>query len=521
MPTSNLNTAAGDHRKLQLNELSELRDQAYENSLIYKEKTKKLHDSKIKNRIFNVGDQVLLFNSRLKIFSGKLKSRWSGPFTITEVYPYGTAKLSHADGSNFKVNCHRLKHYYGGDTPPLDSPNNYFEASRVRLIYPVHLKLLILFWGRESIDLIPILSQRGYFEELMRSCRTKHLPSPVEVPYIPEPEYPKYLVPSNDEAPIEDQPLPVDASPVALSPSYVADSDLEEDPKEDPEEDSEEDHSDYPADGGDDDDEFSDNDDMDDEDEEPFKDEEEEEHLARPTLLLHLLLTLFLQLRIQRHLRLMRLHLHMCHNLDDTRLGSSLFIPPVDHREDTFEAELPPYKRLCLTALTSRYKVGESSMAAPRPTGGHGADYGFIGTIDAEVRRQRAEEVGYGIRDVWEQDIQDIYAVIEDTQGRDNCQQHWDRFRHFRLETRLMQLIARAMNNMPPKRTSAAARAAAATAAVAPMTAAAIVQLIDARVSAALANHETLRNSTNGHGDGSHNSGTIYEKGTRALHTLR
>ncbi|GJX74230.1 reverse transcriptase domain-containing protein [Tanacetum coccineum] len=80
---------AGDHRKLQLNELSELHDQAYENSLIYKEKTKKLHDSKIKNRIFNI------------------------------VYPYGTAKLSHSDGYNFKINCHRLKHYYGGDTPPL------------------------------------------------------------------------------------------------------------------------------------------------------------------------------------------------------------------------------------------------------------------------------------------------------------------------------------------------------------------------------------------------------------------
>ncbi|GKD11509.1 reverse transcriptase domain-containing protein, partial [Tanacetum coccineum] len=113
---------AGDHRKLQLNELRELRDQAYENSLIYKEKTKKLHDSMIKNRIFNVGDHVLLFNSRLKIF-GKLKSRWSGPFTITEVFPYGTAKLSHPDGSNFKVNCHRLKHYYGGDTPPLVIPD--------------------------------------------------------------------------------------------------------------------------------------------------------------------------------------------------------------------------------------------------------------------------------------------------------------------------------------------------------------------------------------------------------------
>ncbi|GJZ31180.1 hypothetical protein Tco_0576227 [Tanacetum coccineum] len=85
---------AGDHRKLQLNELNELRDQAYENSLIYKERTKKLHDSKIKNRIFNVGDRVLLFNSRLKIFSGKLKTRWSGPFTITKVFPYGNIALS-------------------------------------------------------------------------------------------------------------------------------------------------------------------------------------------------------------------------------------------------------------------------------------------------------------------------------------------------------------------------------------------------------------------------------------------
>nr|GEZ00039.1 reverse transcriptase domain-containing protein [Tanacetum cinerariifolium] len=65
----------GDHWKLQLNELSELRDQAYENSLIFKESTKKIHDVKIKNQIFNIGDQVLFFNSRLKIFSGKLKSR--------------------------------------------------------------------------------------------------------------------------------------------------------------------------------------------------------------------------------------------------------------------------------------------------------------------------------------------------------------------------------------------------------------------------------------------------------------
>nr|GEZ57069.1 reverse transcriptase domain-containing protein [Tanacetum cinerariifolium] len=91
----NLKTT-GNHRKLQLNKLNELRDQAYENSLIYKEQTKKLHDDKIKNRIFNVGDHVLLFNSKLKIF---------------------------LDGCNFKVNWHRLKHYHGGDSPPLEIPD--------------------------------------------------------------------------------------------------------------------------------------------------------------------------------------------------------------------------------------------------------------------------------------------------------------------------------------------------------------------------------------------------------------
>ncbi|GKA37954.1 reverse transcriptase domain-containing protein [Tanacetum coccineum] len=114
---------AGDHRKVQMNELNELRDQAYENSLIYKEKTKRIHDSKIKNRVFNVGDRVLLFNSRLKIFSGKLKTRWTGPFTVTQVFPYGTIELSQTDGPNFKVNGHRLKHYFGGDIPPVVVPD--------------------------------------------------------------------------------------------------------------------------------------------------------------------------------------------------------------------------------------------------------------------------------------------------------------------------------------------------------------------------------------------------------------
>nr|GEU73234.1 hypothetical protein [Tanacetum cinerariifolium] len=84
----------GDHKKVKLNKLNELRDQAYEKSLIYKEKTKRLHNSKIKDRVFNISDRVLLFNSRLKIFSGKLKSRWFGPFTISHVFSYGTVELS-------------------------------------------------------------------------------------------------------------------------------------------------------------------------------------------------------------------------------------------------------------------------------------------------------------------------------------------------------------------------------------------------------------------------------------------
>ncbi|GJS14228.1 reverse transcriptase domain-containing protein [Tanacetum coccineum] len=87
------------------------------------EKTKKIHDSKIKNRIFNIGDRVLLFNSRLKIFSGKLKTRWTRPFTITQVFPYGTAELSQTDRPNFKANGHRLKRYIGGDIPPMVVPD--------------------------------------------------------------------------------------------------------------------------------------------------------------------------------------------------------------------------------------------------------------------------------------------------------------------------------------------------------------------------------------------------------------
>nr|GFA33996.1 reverse transcriptase domain-containing protein [Tanacetum cinerariifolium] len=97
--------------------------EAYEMSMIYKERTKKLHDSKIKNHIFKVGDQVLLFNCHTKIFYGKLKTRWSGPFTIIRVFPYGTIELSQPNGPNFKVNGYRVKHYFGGDVPSNATPD--------------------------------------------------------------------------------------------------------------------------------------------------------------------------------------------------------------------------------------------------------------------------------------------------------------------------------------------------------------------------------------------------------------
>nr|GEV14745.1 reverse transcriptase domain-containing protein [Tanacetum cinerariifolium] len=166
---------AGDHRKVQLNELNELRDHAYENSLIYKEKTKRIHGSKIKNSVFNIGDQVLLFNSRLKIFSGKLKTHWTRPFTIAKVFPYGTVELSQAKGPNFKVNGHRVKHYFGGDVPQLDYPDcEVFHAlSFVLHSQELHILSFILGIQKSSQSKVKgtdvvVYSQR--FQELALMC---------------------------------------------------------------------------------------------------------------------------------------------------------------------------------------------------------------------------------------------------------------------------------------------------------------------------------------------------------------
>ncbi|GJW89707.1 reverse transcriptase domain-containing protein [Tanacetum coccineum] len=92
-------TAAAKHRFMELNELMELRDEAYENNRIYKERTKKWHDSRLRgNKDFKNGDKVLLFNSRLKLHPGKLKSKWTGPFVVKTMYPYGAVKITNNDG---------------------------------------------------------------------------------------------------------------------------------------------------------------------------------------------------------------------------------------------------------------------------------------------------------------------------------------------------------------------------------------------------------------------------------------
>ncbi|XP_038874265.1 uncharacterized protein LOC120066994 [Benincasa hispida] len=108
--------AAMEARKLQLVELDEWRTQAYEKAKIYKERAKRWHDSRLCGKNLYVGLKVLLFNSRLRLFPGKLKSRWSGPFIIKEIFQHGAVELITEDGTRtFKVNGQRVKAYCEGD----------------------------------------------------------------------------------------------------------------------------------------------------------------------------------------------------------------------------------------------------------------------------------------------------------------------------------------------------------------------------------------------------------------------
>ena len=99
-------------RFLGINELEELRNDAYLSSKIAKDKLKKWHDQLIARKNFNQGDQVLLYDSKLHLFLGKLKSRRTGPFVIHQVYPSGAVDLLNSkDNKIFKVNGQRLKPY--------------------------------------------------------------------------------------------------------------------------------------------------------------------------------------------------------------------------------------------------------------------------------------------------------------------------------------------------------------------------------------------------------------------------
>ena len=101
---------AGIKRKMQLSELDEWREKAYHNSKIYKERTKRWHDKRIKKKTFTLGDKVLLFNFRVKLFGHeKLHSKWEGPFTVVNTSSHGAVTLRNDEGTLFKVNGQRLK----------------------------------------------------------------------------------------------------------------------------------------------------------------------------------------------------------------------------------------------------------------------------------------------------------------------------------------------------------------------------------------------------------------------------
>nr|GEV07162.1 putative reverse transcriptase domain-containing protein [Tanacetum cinerariifolium] len=318
--------------------------------------------------------------------------------------------------------------------------------------------------------------------------------------FVPEPIYPGYI-PLEDEHILlaEEQPLPHVVSSTAESPGYVAESDPEEDPEEYEDDETEDGPVDYPMDGGDDEDDDdgdSFGDDVDDEDEE--EQEEKDKHLAladsavviptdelvsppegtepvipppstdtattgaRITVRLQAAICFPPEAEVERLLGMptpllspltslsppsAREHLARCTTpaaLPSPPLPPPLHMPPpVDRRDDILETEMPPHKRLCLSTLGSRYKVGDSFTA--RPTRGRGIDYGFVSTLDAEARRRGIGEVGYGIRDTWvdptetvpkiapmtvgevntkvtklaelhEHDTHDLYALLEDAQ---------------------------------------------------------------------------------------------------------
>ncbi|XP_057796177.1 uncharacterized protein LOC131012254 [Salvia miltiorrhiza] len=122
---------AGEARKLQMSELEELWLEAYDNAVLYKERTRRIHDARIRkkefwiavfidktqswgsNNLYKSNKKVLLFNSHFKMMAGKLRSKWSGPFVIKEIFSNGSIEVYDHNGvDTFVVNEHRLKPYH-------------------------------------------------------------------------------------------------------------------------------------------------------------------------------------------------------------------------------------------------------------------------------------------------------------------------------------------------------------------------------------------------------------------------
>ncbi|XP_023760459.2 uncharacterized protein LOC111908896 [Lactuca sativa] len=123
-----------NNRLMQMNALEELRNDAYASSLIYKEKTKNWHDKRIKeNKEFHEGQKVLLFNSRLKLFSGKLKSRWDGLFQVKKVFPHGAIEPLSKDGTPFKVPCLEEFRIQEGEAKGTSSGSHFAKSHPNRL----------------------------------------------------------------------------------------------------------------------------------------------------------------------------------------------------------------------------------------------------------------------------------------------------------------------------------------------------------------------------------------------------
>jgi hypothetical protein len=102
--------AVGTKRKIQIAEHEEWREKAYDNAKLYKERTKRRHDKRVKTKQFNPGDKLLLFNSCVRLFGhGKLCSKWESPYLVLHAVDHGAVTLQCDDGDTFKANGQRLK----------------------------------------------------------------------------------------------------------------------------------------------------------------------------------------------------------------------------------------------------------------------------------------------------------------------------------------------------------------------------------------------------------------------------